>query len=271
MVSVKSKIKNVINLLRTKEKIPIMVPTTTDCILKNKTILITGGSSGIGQTMALQMSKAGGKVIIAGRNESKLKKICEDITGVEYIVLDVSDIKSFEEKIESLNKNIDILVNCAGVNDMSTFLGVNEEIFDRVMDTNLKGAYFLSQVIAKKMIENNIKGHILNVSSASSLRPASTPYAISKWALTGMTKGLADVLIPYGITVNAIAPGPTATPMLGREEGDEIGHDMTPCGRYATTQEIANLAVFMVSDMGDLIVGDTFYISGGSGTVSLHR
>lgn len=121
------------------------------------------------------------------------------------------------------------------------------------------------------MMDRRIKGHILNFSSASSLRPASQPYAISKWAITGFTKGLADILIPYGITVNAIAPGPTATPMLGKTTNDEIGHDVCPAGRYATTQEIANLALFMVSGMGDLIVGDTFYITGGSGIISLHK
>ena len=97
------------------------------------------------------------------------------------------------------------------------------------------------------------------------------PYAISKWGITGLTKGLADILIPYGITVNAIAPGPTATAMLGKDTESDISHDTSPIGRYATPQEIANLALYMVSDMGNLIVGDTFYITGGSGTISLHR
>lgn len=102
------------------------------------------------------------------------------------------------------------------------------------MDINLKGTFFLSQAVAEHMIDKKIKGHILNVSSASSLRP-------------------------------------TSTEMLGRKETDEINHDISPIGRYATPQEIANLVLFMVSDMGNLIVGDTFYMTGGSGTVSLHR
>ena len=86
-----------------------------------------------------------------------------------------------------------------------------------------------------------------------------------------MTLGLADLLLPYGIVVNAIAPGPTATPMLGKNEGDTIYNPTNPSGRYAMPSEIASLAVYMVSDLGNMIVGDTFYITGGSGTITLHR
>ena len=118
------------------------------------------------------------------------------------------------------------------------------------------------------MIENGIKGHILNLSSSSSLRPAWTPYQMSKWAVKGLTLGLADIFLPYGIIVNAIAPGPVATPMLGREEEDSLYCAEQPSGRYAVPSEIAALAVFMVSDMGNLIVGDTFYMTGGSGLLS---
>lgn len=84
------------------------------------------------------------------------------------------------------------------------------------------------------------------------------------------TKGLADILLPYGIVVNAIAPGPTATPMLHKGDGESIYSPTCPAGRYAVPEEIARLAVFMVSGCGDMIVDDTFYITGGSGTISLH-
>ena len=81
---------------------------------------------------------------------------------------------------------------------------------------------------------------------------------------------MADKLLPYGIIVNAIAPGPVATAMLSKHEGDSIYHENCPAGRYAMPSEIAALATFMVSDMGELIVGDTFYMTGGSGTITLH-
>lgn len=83
--------------------------------------------------------------------------------------------------------------------------------------------------------------------------------------------GLADALLPYGIVVNAIAPGPVATPMLGKHGGDSIYNETAPSRRYAMPEEIAQLAIFMASDMGNLIVGDTFYMTGGSGTITLHN
>ena len=129
----------------------------------------------------------------------------------------------------------------------------------------------MCQAVGKYMIENKIRGHILNVSSSSALRPAWTPYQMSKWAIRGFTMGLADTLLPYGIIVNAIAPGQVATSMLGKNETDSIDNRSTPIGRYAEPDEIANLATFMVSNMGEMIVGDTFYITGGSGTISYHR
>ena len=167
---------------------------------------------------------------------------------------------------------IDILVNSAGVVSHSDFLDMSEQEYDSIMDINAKGTFFMSQATAKYMIENRIKGHILNVTSSSALRPAWTPYQMSKWAVRGLTLGAADKLLPYGIVVNAIAPGPTATPMLGKNEGDdEIYNAICPSGRFAMPSEIAALATFMVSDMGDMIVGDTFYMTGGSGVITLHR
>lgn len=166
---------------------------------------------------------------------------------------------------------IDILVNSAGLNGKLNFEHMTEAEYDAIMDVNAKGTYFMSQAVSQFMIEKNIKGHILNVASSSALRPASTPYCMSKWAIRGLTVGLADVLLPHGIVVNAIAPGPVATPMLGKNEGDSIDNLDMVSGRYAMPCEIANLAVFMVSDMGDMIVGDTYFITGGSGIISLHR
>lgn len=275
---IKEKIHNTIDLLRTEKKIPIITPMEHKYLFSGKVALISGGSGDLGKAMAYALLNCGCKVIITGTNSNKMEKITREnkSQNLKYIVLELQKIETFKEKVEQAisffpEKHIDILINCAGVNDNTPFLKVSEDTYDNIIDVNVKGMYFLSQEIARHMIENNVKGHILNVSSASALRPASTPYAISKWAVTGMTKGLADILIDYGITVNAIGPGPTATEMLGKREGEDINHSLSPIGRYATSQEIANLAVFMVSEMGDLIVGDTFYITGGSGTISMHR
>lgn len=168
-------------------------------------------------------------------------------------------------------KRIDILVNSAGVVNTTPFFEMKPEEFDRVMGINAKGTYFMSQAVAKFMIEHKIKGHILNIASSSALRPAWIPYQLSKWAVRGMTLGLADVLLPYGITVNCLAPGPVATPMLGKKEGDSIYEESYPAKRYAMPVELAQLAVFMASDQGNLIVGDTFFMTGGSGLITLHH
>ena len=192
------------------------------------------------------------------------------------LVLDVLDVKNMPAKVDEAAKlfpenRIDILVNSAGVVAHTGFMNMTEDEYNNIMNINARGTYFMSQAAAKFMIEHKIRGHILNLSSSSALRPAWTPYQMSKWAVRGLTLGLADALLPHGIIVNAIAPGPVATPMLGKFEGDSIYNDGNPSGRYSMPQEIANLAVFMASSMGDLIVGDTFYITGGSGNITLHR
>ena len=195
---------------------------------------------------------------------------------VRSIVIDVNDTADLPQKVEEASRlfpenRIDILVNSAGVVAKHDFWTMPEEEYDLIMNTNCKAVFYMSRAVAKQMIENNIKGHILNLSSSSSLRPAWTPYQMSKWAIKGFTLGLADTLIKDGIVVNAIAPGPTATPMLEKNKGDSIYEPNTPSGRYSTPEEIASLAVFMISGAGDMIVGDTFYMTGGSGTITLHQ
>ena len=182
--------------------------------------------------------------------------------------MDVCKINQTAQIVRDLfeKEPIDILVNSAGVHGSDKFGCVTEETFDSVMNTNVKALYFLSQTVSNLMIQNDIKGHILNLSSASALKPSWTPYEISKRAVDGITQGMAHKLIQHGIVVNAIAPGPTATSMI-REDGN-LEWPFNPSGRMSTVEEIANLALYMVSPMGDGIVGDTFYLTGGSGTIN---
>ena len=276
----KRTIKKMVMLFKEEKKIPIPAPVNAPELFKGKIALIIGGSGGIGLAMAESFLKSGAKVIIAGTNEAKLKALCQKNqcggrVALSYIVIDVTDVRSMPEKIKTAavmfpENRIDILVNSAGVVAHSDFLNMSESEYDSIMDINAKGTFFMSQAVAKYMIENQIKGHILNVTSSSALRPAWTPYQMSKWAVRGLTLGMADRLLPYGIVVNAIAPGPTATPMLDKNEGDSIYNALCPAERFAMPSEIAALATFMVSDMGDMIVGDTFYMTGGSGTITLH-
>ncbi len=275
------KLMNMLHRMARKSKerilIPVYTPITENRILDDKIVMITGGTGGIGIAIARSVINCGGKVIICGTNADKLRRysieLGENAKTLSLSLDDCSSLQpSFERAVALFDEHrIDILINAAGLHGDWDFNSFNEDEFDRIMDVNVKGTYCISQIVAKHMMDNKIKGHILNIASSSSLRPAWTPYQISKWAVTGMTKGLADILLPHGIIVNAIAPGPTATSMVKSNADDNLFYYDQPAHRYSTPEEIANLAVFMVSSMGDMIVGDTYYITGGSGTISYHQ
>ncbi len=246
-------------------------------LLKGRKALITGGTSGIGYAIASVFLKSGASVTITGRTELKLensiKKLAEENPfakdRISFVVMNNKDVSSFRTLFDSypILKEIDLLVNNAGVlgGDISK---VTEEEYDNILGTNLKGTFFLSQLVARNMKERGIKGNILNIASSSSLRPAASAYTISKWGIRGLTLGLAKMLTPYGITVNGLAPGPTATSMLIKGEIKEITLDNNPVGRYAMPEEIANMAVVLTSAIGRMVVGDIVYMTGGSGLVT---
>ena len=243
-------------------------------MLKGRCALITGGTSGIGFAIAEAFLEAGAKVIITGRSQSKLDNAVEQLSqyGVcAGVVMDIIKVETIEDCFnDSVSKFgiRDILVNNAGISGASIANATPEE-FDAVIDTNLKGVFFLSQVAGKYMVKNGIKGNILNISSASSVRPAACAYTISKWGVRGFTQGLARTLLPYGVTVNALAPGPTATPLLKKNsDADNIAFPVTPSGRYALPCEIASMAVVLVSDIARLVVGDTVFMTGGAGNIN---
>jgi len=199
-------------MVKEKQMVPIPQQINTTELLKGKVALITGGSGGIGIAMADVFLKNGAKVIISGTKLDKLNEIMIRFEGndsIKSIVINVMEVNNLPQKVieaKNIFGKIDILVNSAGLVAKHSFLDMTEEEYDSIMDVNTKGAYFMTQAIAKYMIENKIKGHILNISSSSALRPAWTPYQMSKWAIRGFTLGAADALLPYGIIVNAIAP-----------------------------------------------------------------
>lgn len=275
--SIKKIILFILQNIPTKHVTANIVTIPHSRLLENKTALITGGSSGIGYAIAEAFLKSGATVIITGRNIDKMEKAKKDLleignskNRIYTLVLDNGDIQKFEAKINSLIekiKKIDILVNNAGLIGGNLF-HTDEKDYDKIMDTNLKGAFFLSEIIAKHMINNKITGNILNICSSSSVRPANSAYTLSKWGIRGFTLGLAKSLIKYGITVNGIAPGPTATPMLNKNSDSSIEHKSNPLGRMIHPKEIANMAVILTSDMGKSIVGDIIYMTGGAGLIT---
>ena len=119
------------------------------------------------------------------------------------------------------------------------------------------------------MRDNAIKGHILLISSSRGSEPAYSPYGLSKWGLNGLTQGLAKLLLPHGIIVNAIAPGSTATPLLGIKEGDNLYCDENGMERYIVPDEVAAYARMLVSDMGNVVIGETIHVSAGRGVFDI--
>ena len=273
----KRKIKTI-----TFKKIPVEIPTLYGEVLKGKVAVVTGGTTGIGFEIAKAFIHNGASVIITGRDNNRIAnavvKLKNEISDNENMfvcgeVLDNTMTTQIEERWKQIlshieNKHIDILVNNAGIISKTHFGKTDEKDYNLVMETNLKGTYFLSEIVSNYMIENGIKGNILNISSSSALRPAVSAYSMAKWAIHGLTLGMAKKLSPYGIVVNSIAPGPTATRMLQSDNIININRMSSPSERYATASEIANLAVIMVSDMSKMVNGDTMYATGGCGLLT---
>ncbi|HHD7875631.1 SDR family NAD(P)-dependent oxidoreductase [Enterococcus faecium] len=271
---IKNIVKKLKSLFHTSKIVPAFIETSQDKSLEGRTALVSGGSSGIGFEISRAFLQAGAEVIICGRNPQKLKKSLQELEvfgNVRAIELDIADITAMENTVSELLKNdkihIDILVNSAGTNSSEKFGSITEKMYDQVLNTNVKGILFLSQIIANYMKDNHIKGNILNITSTGSFRPADTAYRISKWGLRGLTLGMAKSLIKDDIVVNGIAPGPTATSMLSASNED-ISWVRNPSGRMVTVEEVAELAKYMVSGKGRMLVGEIVCLSGGAGVLT---
>ncbi|GIC34083.1 2-deoxy-D-gluconate 3-dehydrogenase [Vibrio cholerae] len=280
ILNVFKKLDSIIN--RFKKVVPINIPVYHNELLKDRVAIITGATSGIGFEIASSFVRSGATVIMTGRDEQRIRRAVNEINKNFHetsnrtygIVLDNTDIDSFEsafhEMITALgNKKIDILVNNAGIMKGGCFSDISPREYDEVLDTNLKGVFFFSQLVSKYMIENKIEGNILNIASASSIRPAISPYTLSKWGIRGLTLGMAKMLAPHGIVVNGLAPGPTATPMLMKNAIDGIEYSRIPSQRYTTPEEVANFSVILVSSLSRSIMGDVIYMTGGAGNLTI--
>lgn len=264
-----SLIRKVLNRLRPKKIVQVNVSTINYVdLLKDKNVLITGGSSGIGLAIAKKCLSLGAKVVVTGRNIGKLNDVSAQINNKNFFAIewDISQVNKASEKIsEALQKigKIDILVNNSGIYTHDTFFSIDEKNFDDVMNTNIKGLFFTTKVIVEYFIQNCIKGKVINIGSIRSIQGTTEPYGISKWGVRGLTNGLAKDLIKYGIIVNAVAPGITATGINNIDIGKDASNNSALNNRVATAEEIAEIAVFLASDAANHIIGQTIVCDGG--------
>ncbi len=249
-----------------------------DNVLNEKNVLITGGGSGIGFAIAKKCVECGAKVIITGRNEEKLTNAAQSLgkSVCSYLIWDISDIGVLDNKLDEVEKlfngQITCLVNNAGIAPSKFWGDVDEEEWNRVYDTNLKGLFFLSQAITKRWKKEEHQGFkkIINISSQGGFVGATYPYRMTKWDIRGLTEGLGVKLIKDRVIVNAIAPGIVKTSMqsFSLSQGDNLYTSQNPIERVILPDEIAELALFLISDASNAIVGQTIVCDGG---YSLHN
>ncbi|WP_230432959.1 SDR family NAD(P)-dependent oxidoreductase [Plesiomonas shigelloides] len=242
--------------------------------LLGKRVLITGGGSGIGLSIAKKAITQGATVVIVGRDDKKLNDASIKINSPRLItkVWDVSDVDNIANNLSELNKflggEFDILINNAGIIDGTDFPNVKPKQWDEIYAVNSKALFFLSQEVAKRWLESGTESKyrkIINISSQGGFVGATYPYRLTKWDVVGMTQGLALKLAPKGIIVNGIAPGIIATEMqnLSLVDQNNAFINENPLKRYALPEEIAELAGFLMSDASNFIVGHTVVCDGG--------
>ena len=241
--------------------------------LKNKVVIITGASRGIGKSIAKGFFDNNCKVALISRNKKDLidtkNVIGAKSNNIQLFPCDISNFSGVQNVIDKVIKyygNIDILINNAGITKDNLILRMKEEDWDTVVDVNLKGCFNTVKAVVKQMIRNK-KGSIINISSVIGLigNAGQTNYAASKAGIFGLTKSLAKELGSRNITVNAIAPGYVETSMT-EKLSTNIKNDLyknIPLKRLGSAEDIANLVLFLSSEKASYITGQIMNVDGG--------
>lgn len=241
--------------------------------LRERRVLVTGGGSGIGLSIAKKCLAEGATVLITGRNSTKLESAMKSVGSkhLKALCWDVSDLTCLNKKLEQsellLGGEIDVLVNNAGVLLGEAFPHISEKVWDQSYNINSKGTFFLTQKICEKWLKSKSRctRKIINISSQGGFVGSMHPYRMTKWDIAGLTQGLGINLAPKGIIVNGIAPGVVVTDMQKgcQRQEDNCFYPDNPSKRFAMPEEIAELAAFLISDAANFIVGQTIVCDGG--------
>jgi NAD(P)-dependent dehydrogenase (short-subunit alcohol dehydrogenase family) len=248
--------------------------------LKGKVAVITGGTKGIGLGIAIEFAREGASVVIVGRDLrtgaegfAQLEALGASCLFVPCDVAKLDDLDSVIAKTVERFGRLDIYVANAGINDpaKTPYLDIAPEQYDAIMDVNLRGMFFGGQKAARQMVKQGQGGVIINMSSVNAhlALDSQMVYTTSKGGIQQLTKVQAVALAPYGIKVNAMAPGPIDTDLMRAVGSNKQLMDTilsrTPIGRIGTTKECGRLAVFLACEDSDFIFGQSIYNDGGRG------
>lgn len=243
-------------------------------LLKGYAAIITGSSRGIGRAIALAFAENGADLVIHGTKEAALQELQSQIRDMgvrcEYVAGDIGQYETAQRLADTCMAaygKIDVLVNNAGINSRKTFAELTPEDWDNMLRVNLTSAFYTCKTVVPHMLERK-KGAIINMSSSAgkTAHPnAAVCYGVSKAGINSLTQKLAYDLAPHGIRVNAVCPGPIETDMSLQwtEEYREKVFSSIPLRRLGTGADVANVAVFLASEMAAFVVGESINVNGG--------
>lgn len=243
--------------------------------LNRQVAIVTGGNKGIGRTIALCLAQAGAHVIVTGRTQHELQEVCTEIKQlgnkalwVEMDVRNAMNVMRMVTQVLEAFGRIDVLVNNAGISHVLPAEDHTEEIWDAVIDTNLKGVFLCSQAVGRQMIKQK-RGSIVNMSSQAGTVGLlnHVAYCASKGGVNLLTKVLALEWAPYNVRVNAVAPTVIRTPMTDKVFADEdVRAEMTakiPLGRFGEPEDVAGAVIFLASEASAMVTGHILLVDGG--------
>jgi len=243
--------------------------------LSGKVAMVTGSTRGLGEVAAMALAKAGADIAICGRNNDDLKRVSTAVAqmgkATEGVYLDVTSADSVRAGVDRILEHfgkVDILVNNAGVNHRVPVLEYDEEAWDMVINTNLKGYFLVAKAVVPQMIEHGY-GKVINMSSilGTVALPNQLAYAASKGGVDQMTKVMAVEWAKQGVRVNAIGPTYFETDLVTQIRNDperfNFINKRTPIGRWGHLDELEGIVIFLAAPASDFITGQTIYIDGG--------